>query len=89
LAEFFNLPGTQEGKLVSLRNVRFTEANGNATLEGNRTITDGTRRAVVKTESFASFKDRIIPQGPVTVIGLVVERFGEYVILPLNNESIY
>jgi Family of unknown function (DUF5689) len=89
LEEFFNLPGIKEGKLISLRNLRFTEANGTATLEGNRTITDGVRTAVVKTESFASFKNRIIPQGAVSVIGIVVERYGEYIILPLNGESIY
>lgn len=89
LAEFFNLPDIKEGRLVSLSNVRFTEANGTATMEGNRTITDGVRTAIVKTESFASFKNRIIPQGAVTVIGIVVEKQGQYIILPLNRESIY
>ena len=89
LAEFFNLPGIKEGRLVSLSNVRFAEANGTATLEGNRTITDGMRTAVVRTESFASFKNRIIPQGEVNVIGIVIEQNGQYIILPLNRDAIY
>lgn len=78
-----------EGRVVTLSDVSFKQANGVATLQGDRTITDGKKTAIVRTESFASFCNRIIPQGKVSVIGILVEQNGQYIILPLNGGSIY
>lgn len=80
---------SMEGRLVSLSNVSFTQADGTATLQGDRIITDGKKTAIVRTEAFASFRNRIIPQGKVSVIGILVEQNGQYILLPLNGESIY
>lgn len=89
LNELYSSTTSMEGRLVSLSNVIFTQANGTATLQGDRSITDGQRTVLVRTASFASFRNRIIPQGKVTVIGILIEKNGEYIILPLNSESIY
>lgn len=78
-----------EGQLVTLTNVQFIDANGVNTLEGNRTITDGNRTATVRTESFASFRNRVIPSGRVNVMGILIEQHGHYTIVPLTSQSIY
>ncbi|WP_407520213.1 DUF5689 domain-containing protein [Lacibacter sp. MH-610] len=89
VSDLYQSATSMEGRVVSLSNVSFTQANGVATLQGDRTITDGKKTAIVRTESFASFRNRIIPQGKVTVVGILVEQNGQYIILPLNGESIY
>ncbi|HEX4957434.1 MAG TPA: DUF5689 domain-containing protein [Lacibacter sp.] len=89
LTELYSANTSMEGKLVSLSNINFTQADGTTTLQGDRIVTDGQRTVIVRTESFASFRNRIIPQGKVTVIGILVEKNGQYIILPLNRESIY
>jgi hypothetical protein len=88
ITQLYNTPGNKEGQLVMLTNVTFTDANGTATLQGERTISDGIRTATVRTESFASFRNRVIPAGQVSVTGILIEENGRYIILPLTSESI-
>jgi Family of unknown function (DUF5689) len=88
ITQLYTTPGNKEGQLVMLRSVTFTEANGTATLQGDRTISDGVRTATVHTDPFASFRNRIIPSGQVSVTGILIEQNGSYIILPLTSESI-
>lgn len=88
ITQLYTTPGNKEGQLVTLNNVSFSQANGTATLQGDRIISDGVRTAVVRTESFASFRDRIIPAGQVSVTGILIEQNGQYIILPLTSNSI-
>lgn len=77
-----------EGRIVKLKNVSFPDANGINTLKGNRLATDGNRTVTVKTESFASFANKIIPGGTVSVTGILVEVNGQYSIIPQTAESV-
>jgi hypothetical protein len=88
ITQLYNTPGNKEGQLVTLINVTFADADGTATLQGDRTISDGIRTATVRTESFASFRNRVIPAGQVSITGIMIEQNGRYIILPLTSESI-
>jgi hypothetical protein len=88
ITQLYTTPGNKEGQLVHLTGVSFAQANGTATLQGDRIISDGVRTAVVRTESFASFRNRLIPAGLVSVTGILIEQNGQYIILPLTSQSI-
>ncbi len=88
ITQLYTTPGNKEGQIVHLTNVTFTQANGTATLQGDRIISDGIRTALVRTESFASFSSRIIPAGRVSVTGILIEQNNQYIILPLTSQSI-
>lgn len=88
ITQLYTTPGNKEGQLVQLTSVSFAQANGINTLQGDRIISDGVRTAVVRTESFASFRNRIIPAGLVSVTGILIEQNGQYIILPLTSQSI-
>ena len=51
-------------------------------------LSDVVRTAMVRTESFAGFRNRIIPAGLVSVTGILIEQNGQYIILPLTSQSI-
>gem|GEM_PF-7057115 len=89
LQSLYEAQGNLEGRAVTLTNVRFADANGTATMQGNRAIADGVRTATVRTESFASFANRIIPGGAVSIMGILVRQNGSYIIRPLTTGSIY
>ena len=88
ITQLYSTPGNKEGRLVQLTNVTFTQANGTATLQGDRIISDGIRSALVRTEPFASFSNRVIPAGQVSVTGILIEQNSQYIILPLTSQSI-
>ncbi len=78
----------KEGQLVNLTEVRFTEANGQLSLYGDRIISDGQRTAIVRTHAFASFRNQLIPTHKVNITGILVYDQGTYIIMPLNGSSI-
>ena len=65
------LSGNYEGKLVRINDVSFTNANGINVFEGNRPITTGTSGAIVTTYPSAQFRNNILPEGKLAVIGIV------------------
>jgi len=66
-----------QGRLVRIKNVIFTEADGTETYAGangsiNRTIQDQNGNTlVVRNSNFADFATRPLPTGPVDVVGLI------------------
>lgn len=62
--------GNYEGKLVAVNSVRFVDADGILTMNGTRSITDGTETVNVRTESGASFSGSLMPLGSGRVAGL-------------------
>lgn len=65
------LSGNYEGRRVRVSGVSFSAANGVATFEGNRIISNGTFSAVVKTFASAAFSTAVLPEGMVTIQGVV------------------
>lgn len=89
LAEINQNPAQLEGRMVTLKNVSFTDANGTKTLEGVHKIESNNHQARVLVNSFASFKNRIIPEGIVSITGILVwSRNGYYTIIPQKLQDI-
>ena len=63
--------GNYEGKRVRINNVSFTNANGSNTFKGNWNIMSGTSGSIVTTYSTAPFSNNILPQGNLSVTGIV------------------
>ena len=78
----------KEGQLVNLTDVRFTEANGQLSLYGDRIISDGQRTAIVRTHAFASFRNQLVPIHKVSITGILIYDQGTYIIMPLTGSSI-
>lgn len=55
--------GNYEGQYVSITNAAFADANGVLTLNGGRTVSNGTSSTVVRTESFAPWTSTVMPYG--------------------------
>lgn len=87
LSELYQGPN-KEGQLVTITDVRFPEANGQLSFYGDRTISDGSKTAIVRTHAFASFRNQIIPTHKVYVTGILIYDQGNYIIMPLNSSSI-
>lgn len=90
LKELYTLPrqSIHFGKLIHIPNIRFTEANGTLTMQGDRVISDGNRTAIVRTEQFAQFRNMVVPKGLVSVTGIAVFYQGKYIIYPASASSI-
>jgi hypothetical protein len=88
LEQLYAKTDDMEGRIVKLKNVSFPEANGVNTLKGNRIATDGNLVVSVRTNSFASFANKIIPAGNISVTGILVEENGQYAIIPQTAESV-
>jgi hypothetical protein len=88
LEQLYSKTDDMEGRIVKLKNVSFPEANGVNTLKGNRIATDGNLVVSVRTNSFASFANKIIPAGNISVTGILVEENGQYAIIPQTEESV-
>lgn len=84
----YHSPEILEGRIVTLENVRFINADGFTQLRGDQRITDGGRQVIVRTEHFSSFASRIIPAGIVSVTGILVWRNNEYTIYPQKSNDI-
>lgn len=65
------LSGNYEGRRVRVSGVRFGAANGVATFEGNRILSNGTYSAVVKTFASADFSTAVLPEGMISIQGVV------------------
>lgn len=75
--------GTYQGKLVSVSNVSFVDADGSATMSGTRAISDGTETINVRTETGAPFAASVLPLGSGTVKGLASVNAGVIQIIPM------
>lgn len=84
----YHSPAILEGRIITLENVRFLNADGVTQLRGDQRITDGGRQVIVRTENFASFASRVIPSGNVSVTGILVWRNNEYTIYPQKSNDI-
>lgn len=63
--------GNYEGKRVRINSVSFLNANGTNTFKGHWPITSGTSGAIVTTYPAAPFSNNILPQGSLSVSGIV------------------
>jgi hypothetical protein len=82
LEELYNSEEENEGKMVVIDEITFTEADGLNTMQGDRLITDGTHSIIVRTLDHASFKDQIIPAGDMTVRGILTEVDDTFILYP-------
>jgi hypothetical protein len=83
-------PEYYEGRMILLKNVSFPEANGSKVMEGIQTIQSNNQEARVLVNNFASFKNKIIPTGPVSIRGILVwSRNGYYTIIPQRGQDIF
>ena len=65
------ISGNYQGRRVRVSGVRFNAANGAATFEGNRILSNGTYSAVVKTFASAAFSTAVLPEGMISIQGVV------------------
>lgn len=79
--------GNYEGKLVRINDVGFVDADGTLTMNGSRTISDGTNITTVRTESGASFSGTAMPLGFGSIIGLAGEFNTASQIIPIVFEE--
>ncbi len=77
-----------ESRTVQLIGLTFTQADGSATLLGDRLLSDGQRTIIIRTGANADFADNIIPSGPVIVTGIFTECDGLYVIYPQESKDV-
>ena len=83
LQQLYERPGAKEGQIVTVTGVQFPAANGSETVQGIHFIKDNHLEARVLVNSFAPFKNQIIPGGVVSVTGILVwNDAGYYTILP-------
>lgn len=81
--------GDYEGKLVTLEDVFFIEADGILTLNGNRSVSDGLNPMVVRTESYAPWDEQLMPLGSGDIKGIASIFNGTVQIIPLVAEHIF
>jgi hypothetical protein len=76
--------GDYEGRIIRVQNVAFVDADGVATMNGTRTISNGTNTLAVRTEATTGhpFKDSPMPLGFGTITGLAGEFNGAVQIIP-------
>lgn len=79
--------GNYEGKLVRINDVGFVDADGTLTMNGSRTVSDGTNTTIVRTESGASFSGTVMPYGIGTVTGLAGRFNTDPQIIPIVFEE--
>lgn len=72
-----------EGKLVSISDVAFVDANGTATMSGTRAVSNGTTTTNVRTETTAPHAASVMPYGFGTITGLAGENSGVAQIIPI------
>lgn len=81
--------GDYEGKLVTLEDVFFIEADGILTLNGSRSVSDGLNPIVVRTESYAPWDEQLMPLGSGDIKGIASIFNGTVQIIPLVAEHIF
>lgn len=81
--------GTYESQLVTLQNVSFPDADGIITMNGSKTLSDGTNTSVVFTRSAASFQNQVVPLGSGTVTGIVSDFNGIQLLPQVFSEDIF
>lgn len=88
LASLLEQPERMESRTVQLVNVSFSQANGTTTFLGDRILTDGTEKIMVRTGANAGFANEIVPSGSVTVTGILADINGVYVLYPQELKDI-
>jgi hypothetical protein len=88
LSDLLGLGKRVESKTVQLSGVTFPQANGTATLRGDRILTDGGQTIIVRTGANASFGNDVVPGGAVIVTGIFTYADGIYVLYPQESKDI-
>lgn len=78
-----------QSQLISISSVSFVDANGATTLSGNQTVSDGDNTGIVRVESFATFKDELLPYGTGTLSGIAGVFNGTAQLLPQSFSDIF
>jgi hypothetical protein len=83
--------GDYEGKLVSVSDVYFPDADGIVKLLGSRNISDGSVTGVVRTENYstATWKDTAMPLGSGAIKGIASSFNGVSQIIPMSASDIF
>lgn len=77
-----------ESRTVQMIGLTFTQADGSATLRGDRILTDGQNTIILRTGDNADFADTVIPSGPVVITGIFVDCDGLNVIYPQESKDV-
>lgn len=88
LEELFQIGSQLQSQTIQLTGVSFIDANGSSTMFGDRIVTDGIRVLIVRTNSTASFKDEVLPEGPISVTGIFTSVGGKYYLYPQEFDDI-
>ncbi|MCX2745765.1 DUF5689 domain-containing protein [Mangrovivirga sp. M17] len=81
--------GNYQAMLVTLNDVYFPAANGQETVSGNTTFTDGVSYGDMRVESGASFSNKLIPYGIGTLTGIAGTYYNNPQLLPQKAEDIF
>jgi len=83
LAQLVSSQEDLEGRMIQVEgNLTFPEADGVKTMEGDRTVTDGTNTMLVRTFGHASFNGELVPGGNMMVRGIMTEVNGTFILYP-------
>jgi hypothetical protein len=82
VTEFNSNLDAYESELVQIENIGFPNADGSAKMSGSVIASNGTDQFVVRTETFATWKDNVAPYGLGTVRGVAAENTGVSQLLP-------
>ncbi|MEQ9286034.1 MAG: DUF5689 domain-containing protein [Cyclobacteriaceae bacterium] len=63
--------GAFEGRKIRVKNVRFEAANGSNSFSENNILIADNRRLILKVYPNAGFSDKIIPQGSLSIVGII------------------
>jgi hypothetical protein len=88
LQALYERGGNLELQTVQVTNVTFPEANGSLPMLGDRVATDGVRTIIVRTNTFAAFRNELVPDGKVNITGIFVNVDGVYFLFPQDYDDI-
>lgn len=74
--------GHLQGTYVQVTGLAFDGLTGASTMLGDHMATDGTRSIVVRTTGYASFRDEVVPQGTLSIAGILTSENGVFVLHP-------
>jgi hypothetical protein len=82
ITEFNSNLNAYESELVQIENVGFPDANGTLKLTGSVDASNGTDEFIVRTETFASWSNTVVPYGLGVIRGVATEASGISRLLP-------
>ncbi|HMJ68303.1 MAG TPA: DUF5689 domain-containing protein [Cyclobacteriaceae bacterium] len=88
LEALYERGGNLELQTVQLTGVTFPDANGSLPMLGDRAATDGIRTIIVRTNTFAAFRNELVPEGTLNITGIFVNIDGTYFLFPQDYNDI-